>query len=54
MVLVFREIQADTKEPPSSAIRIQLRKGRGDERIAKLQDSPDMPEGEATYILKSG
>ncbi len=38
----------------SSATRIQLRKGRGDERIAKLQDSPDMPEGEATYCLKSG
>lgn len=37
-----------------SATRIQLRKGRGDERIAKLQDSPDMPEGEATYCLKSG
>ncbi|WVW80667.1 meiotic recombinase Dmc1 [Kwoniella bestiolae CBS 10118] len=38
----------------ASAVRIQLRKGRGDERIAKLQDSPDMPEGEATYVLKSG
>lgn len=37
-----------------SATRIQLRKGRGDERIAKLQDSPDMPEAEATYCLKSG
>ncbi|WWC92542.1 meiotic recombinase Dmc1 [Kwoniella dendrophila CBS 6074] len=38
----------------ASAVRIQLRKGRGDERIAKLNDSPDMPEGEATYVLKSG
>ena len=38
----------------SSATRIQLRKGRGDERIAKLNDSPDMPEGEATYCLKAG
>ncbi|RSH87119.1 Meiotic recombination protein dmc1 [Saitozyma podzolica] len=38
----------------ASATRIQLRKGRGDERIAKLQDSPDMPEGEATYALKAG
>ncbi|GMK56199.1 hypothetical protein CspeluHIS016_0300390 [Cutaneotrichosporon spelunceum] len=38
----------------ASATRVQLRKGRGDERIAKLQDSPDMPEGEATYCLKSG
>jgi len=31
-----------------------LRKGRGDERIAKLQDSPDQPEGEATFVLKVG
>lgn len=38
----------------SSATRIQLRKGRAEERIAKLQDSPDMPEGEATYVLKVG
>ncbi|GFZ51287.1 DNA repair protein RAD51 [Saitozyma sp. JCM 24511] len=38
----------------ASATRIQLRKGRGDERIAKLQDSPDLPEGEATYALKAG
>nr|XP_031858272.1 meiotic recombinase Dmc1 [Kwoniella shandongensis]KAA5525344.1 meiotic recombinase Dmc1 [Kwoniella shandongensis] len=38
----------------ASATRIQLRKGRGDERVAKLQDSPDQPEGEATYVLKSG
>ncbi|ORX40895.1 DNA recombination and repair protein Rad51 [Kockovaella imperatae] len=38
----------------ASATRIQLRKGRGEERIAKLNDSPDMPEAEATYTLKSG
>ncbi|WRT70919.1 meiotic recombinase Dmc1 [Kwoniella shivajii] len=38
----------------ASATRIALRKGRGDERIAKLSDSLDMPEGEATYVLKSG
>nr|KIR45862.1 meiotic recombinase Dmc1 [Cryptococcus bacillisporus CA1280] len=38
----------------ASATRIALRKGRGDERIAKLQDSPDMPEGEATYTLRTG
>ncbi|CAD6577416.1 MAG: Meiotic recombination protein dmc1 [Tremellales sp. Tagirdzhanova-0007] len=38
----------------ASATRMQLRKGRGEERIAKLQDSPDMPEAEATYALKAG
>lgn len=38
----------------SSATRMQLRKGRGEERIAKLQDSPDMPESEAGYKLAKG
>lgn len=33
---------------------VHLRKGRGDERIAKLVDSPDCPEGEATYALHAG
>lgn len=35
----------------ASATRILLRKGRGDERVAKLQDSPDMPEKECVYII---
>ncbi|CAR25204.1 recombinase DMC1 [Lachancea thermotolerans CBS 6340] len=35
----------------ASATRILLRKGRGDERVAKLQDSPDMPERECVYII---
>ncbi|GHJ87454.1 hypothetical protein NliqN6_3856 [Naganishia liquefaciens] len=38
----------------ASATRMQLRKGRGDERICKLVDSPDCPEGEATYALHTG
>jgi meiotic recombination protein DMC1 len=54
----------------ASHTRILLRKGRGEERVAKLQDSPgkppkrcaqfrmltfaDMPEGEATYIITKG
>lgn len=38
----------------ASATRIFLRKGRGDERVAKLQDSPDMPEAEATYCISAG
>lgn len=37
----------------ASATRIMLRKGRGDERVAKLQDSPDMPEGECVYVIKA-
>ncbi|CCF56562.1 hypothetical protein KAFR_0B02650 [Kazachstania africana CBS 2517] len=35
----------------ASATRILLRKGRGEERVAKLQDSPDMPERECVYII---
>ncbi|CAF9912990.1 MAG: carboxymethylenebutenolidase [Heterodermia speciosa] len=38
----------------ASTTRVLLRKGRGDERIAKIQDSPDCPEGEATYIITNG
>ncbi|KAL1599367.1 hypothetical protein SLS59_006384 [Nothophoma quercina] len=38
----------------ASATRILLRKGRGEERVAKIQDSPDMPEREATYIITNG
>lgn len=30
------------------------RKGRGEERVAKLQDSPDCPEREATYVITNG
>ncbi|KAI9009011.1 putative meiotic recombination-related protein, partial [Phycomyces nitens] len=37
-----------------SATRLSLRKGRGDERVVKIYDSPDMPEGEATYAITSG
>lgn len=37
-----------------SSTRIYLRKGRGEERVAKLFDSPDMPESEATYAINSG
>ncbi|MCJ1376343.1 Meiotic recombination protein dmc1 [Loxospora ochrophaea] len=38
----------------ASTTRILLRKGRGEERVAKIQDSPDCPEAEATYIITNG
>ncbi|KIY51260.1 meiotic recombination protein dmc1, partial [Fistulina hepatica ATCC 64428] len=38
----------------ASATRLYLRKGRGDERVAKLVDSPDRPESEASYKLDEG
>ncbi|MCJ1353042.1 MAG: Meiotic recombination protein dmc1 [Icmadophila ericetorum] len=38
----------------ASTTRVLLRKGRGEERVAKIQDSPDCPEREATYIITTG
>ncbi|CAG8494290.1 14776_t:CDS:10 [Funneliformis caledonium] len=38
----------------ASTVRLYLRKGRGDERIAKIYDSPDMPEAESPYTISAG
>jgi meiotic recombination protein DMC1 len=38
----------------ASATRIALRKGRNETRIAKIYDSPDLPEAEATYAITAG
>lgn len=38
----------------ASTTRVLLRKGRGEERVAKVMDSPDCPEGEATYVITTG
>jgi len=53
--------QADPKKPigghilaHASTTRISLRKGRGEMRIAKIYDSPDMPESEATFSITNG
>ncbi|RWS26581.1 meiotic recombination protein Dmc1-like protein [Leptotrombidium deliense] len=53
--------QADPKKPigghvlaHASTVRIALRKGRGDNRIAKIYDAPDLPEAEATFAISSG
>ncbi|OMH83487.1 Meiotic recombination protein dmc1 [Zancudomyces culisetae] len=46
---------ADPKKPVggniiahASTTRLSLRKGRGDQRVAKIYDSPDLPEAEAS------
>ena len=39
---------------PCSTTRLSLRKGRGENRIVKIYDSPDMPESEATFAITSG
>jgi len=53
--------QADPKKPiggnilaHASTTRISLRKGRGELRVAKIYDSPDLPESEATFAITSG
>ncbi|XP_031571845.1 meiotic recombination protein DMC1/LIM15 homolog [Actinia tenebrosa] len=53
--------QADPKKPigghilaHASTTRISLRKGRGENRIAKIYDSPDLPENETTFAVTPG
>ncbi|XP_074596621.1 meiotic recombination protein DMC1/LIM15 homolog [Brevipalpus obovatus] len=38
----------------ASATRIHLRKAKGETRIAKICDSPDMPENEGSYTISVG
>uniref|UniRef100_A0A671N7F2 Meiotic recombination protein DMC1/LIM15 homolog n=1 Tax=Sinocyclocheilus anshuiensis TaxID=1608454 RepID=A0A671N7F2_9TELE len=38
----------------ASTTRISMRKGRAELRIAKIFDSPDMPENEATFAITAG
>jgi len=52
---------ADPKKPiggniiaHASTTRLYMRKGRGENRIVKIFDSPDMPESEATFAITSG
>ncbi|KAF8984346.1 Meiotic recombination protein dmc1 [Entomortierella lignicola] len=52
---------ADPKKPVgghvmahASTTRLYLRKGRGEERVAKVYDSPDVPEAEAPYAISAG
>ena len=36
----------------ASTTRLQLRKGRGENRICKIVDSPMLPESEAEFCIK--
>lgn len=38
----------------ASTIRLYLRKGRGETRICKIYDSPNLPESEATFAITAG
>ena len=35
-----------------STIRVYLRKGKGEQRVAKIVDAPHLPEGEAVFAIK--
>ena len=35
----------------ASTTRLFLRKGRGDNRVCKVYDSPSLPEAEATFAI---
>jgi DNA repair protein RAD51 len=52
--------QTDAKKPiggnimaHASTTRLSLRKGRGEQRICKIYDSPCLPEGEATFAINA-
>ena len=60
MVVIYNRHQADPKKPiggnimaHASTTRISLRKGRGEQRVAKIYDSPCLPEGEATFAINA-
>merc|ERR1719470_801904 len=51
---------ADPKKPiggnimaHASTTRLYLRKGRGEQRICKIYDSPCLPEGEAVFAINA-
>eukprot|EP01114_Cavostelium_apophysatum_P021174 TRINITY_DN7307_c0_g1_i1.p1 TRINITY_DN7307_c0_g1~~TRINITY_DN7307_c0_g1_i1.p1 ORF type:complete len:353 (-),score=107.01 TRINITY_DN7307_c0_g1_i1:1-1059(-) len=51
---------ADAKKPigghvlaHASTVRLSLRKGRGETRICKIYDSPNLPEAEASYQISN-
>ena len=51
---------ADPKKPiggnimaHASTTRLSLRKGRGEQRICKIYDSPCLPEGEAVFAINA-
>jgi meiotic recombination protein DMC1 len=53
-ILAHAYLQVVLEADNRSATRIYLRKGRAEERVAKLQDSPDRPEKEASYQITEG
>ena len=38
----------------ASTTRLSLRKGKGEQRIMKVYDSPSLPESEAVFQISTG
>jgi meiotic recombination protein DMC1 len=38
----------------AATIRLMLRKGKGEQRVCKIFDAPNLPEGEAVFQVTSG
>ncbi|KAL7720747.1 Meiotic recombination protein DMC1 [Entamoeba marina] len=49
-VVITNQVMSD---PGANAI-LYLRKGKGEQRIVKIYDSPNLPEAEATYAIENG
>lgn len=56
--LILQFAGADSKKPigghvlaHASTTRVYMRKGKGEQRIAKIYDSPSMPEAEAVVAI---
>jgi meiotic recombination protein DMC1 len=38
----------------ASHVRLSCRKGKGDQRLIKVVQAPNLPEGEASYVIAEG
>lgn len=49
--IVYTQEKKRENKINDSQIRLYLRKGRGENRICKVYDSPSLPETEATFAI---
>lgn len=52
-ILAHASTVGTLKTYSKSQLRLYLRKGRGETRICKIYDSPNLPEAEATYQISN-
>ena len=51
--MLTNQIHTHTHTHTHTSCRIKLRKGRGDQRVAKIVDSPMLPEAEAVFSISA-